>query len=67
MILLKKYIILIFTILIISNNISYANANKSLIESKNNEKEWTWIFYDDADSFNMGDPMNMPDEYIMYV
>jgi len=28
--------------------------------------EWTWIFYDDADTFNTGDPMDLPEGYEQY-
>lgn len=53
----------IFLMVNIIGSIDESNLQNN---QKSIEKEWTWIFYDDADSIAMADPMNPPEGYTNY-
>jgi len=63
---INKAFVFIIVGLFIGNIMPYIRANDFNKNMESNQKEWTWIFYDDADSYNMGDPMDPPFEYGMY-
>jgi hypothetical protein len=52
----------------IQSAIDVASIDENILKNnhKRTEKEWTWIFYDDAEGFASGDPMNPPEVYINY-